>query len=75
MLRPRVLAWEGVSYGYMWYAGPDGRASAFGNGGQRLFLLPDLGLVVAVTAGDYNGAGQDTAPRAVLEDVVLPAIM
>lgn len=74
MLRPRVPAWEDVSYGYMWYTGPDGRATAFGNGGQRLFLLPDLGLVVAVTAGDYNGAGQDTAPRAVLEDVVLPAI-
>ncbi|MEV7802283.1 serine hydrolase domain-containing protein [Microbispora sp. NPDC088329] len=75
MLRPRVPAWEGVSYGYLWYAGPDGRASAMGNGGQRLFLLPDLGLVVAVTAGDYNGPGQDTAPRAVLEDVVLPAII
>ncbi|XVQ89061.1 serine hydrolase domain-containing protein [Microbispora siamensis] len=74
MLRPRVPAWEGVSYGYMWYAGPDGRASAMGNGGQRLFLLPDLGLVVAVTAGDYNGPGQDTAPRAILEDVVLPSI-
>ncbi len=73
MLRPRVPAWEGVSYGYMWYAGQDGRAMALGNGGQRLVLLPDLGIVVAVTAGDYNG--EDTASRAVLEDVVLPAIM
>ncbi|MBX6386421.1 MAG: beta-lactamase family protein [Microbispora sp.] len=74
MLRPRVPAWPGVSYGYMWYVGPEGRATAIGNGGQRLFLLPDLGVVVAVTAGDYNGAGQDAAPTAVLEDVVLAAI-
>ncbi|GGO01913.1 hypothetical protein GCM10010116_03610 [Microbispora rosea subsp. aerata] len=74
MLRPRVPARPGVSYGYMWYVGPDGRATANGNGGQRLFLLPDLGVVVAVTAGDYNGAGQDRAPTAVLEDVVLAAI-
>ncbi|WP_081903717.1 serine hydrolase domain-containing protein [Microbispora rosea] len=75
MLRPRVPAWEGVSYGYMWYAGPGARATAIGNGGQRLFLLPDLDLVVAVTAGDYNGPGQDAAPAAVLENVVLPAII
>ncbi|GAB3165025.1 serine hydrolase domain-containing protein [Microbispora hainanensis] len=74
MLRPRVPAWEGVSYGYLWYVGRDGRATAMGNGGQRLFLLPDLDLVVVVTAGAYDEAGQDTAPRAVLEDVVLAAI-
>lgn len=74
MLRPRVQAWEGTSYGYLWYVGADGRAAAMGNGGQRLFLLPGLGLVVAVTGGDYDGAGQDTAPRAVLEEVVLPSV-
>ncbi|GAA3509619.1 CubicO group peptidase (beta-lactamase class C family) [Streptosporangium album] len=74
MLRPRVPAWDGCSYGYLWYAGPDGRVAAMGNGGQRLFLVPGHDLVVAVTAGGYNGADQDTTPRAVLEDVVLPAL-
>ncbi|MDP9862034.1 MULTISPECIES: serine hydrolase domain-containing protein [Streptosporangium] len=74
VLRPRVPTWDGFSYGYLWHVGPDGRARATGNGGQRLFLAPDLGLVVAVTAGGYNRDDQDTAPRAVLEEVVLPAL-
>ncbi|MBG0829682.1 serine hydrolase [Planomonospora sp. ID67723] len=75
MLRPRVPSTWNRFYGYLWYVGPDGRASATGNGGQRLFLLPDLDLVVAVTAGDYDGPVQDVAPRAVLEEVVLPALV
>ncbi|GIH73989.1 serine hydrolase domain-containing protein [Planobispora longispora] len=74
MLRPRVPVRGKTSYGYLWYVDPDGRAAATGNGGQRLFLLPGLDLVVAVTAGDYDGPDQDAAPRAVLEEVVLPAL-
>ncbi|GAA3445948.1 serine hydrolase domain-containing protein [Planomonospora venezuelensis] len=74
MLRPHVPTGKDSFYGYLWYAGPDGRAAATGNGGQRLFLRPDLGLVVAVTAGGYNRPDQDGTPRAVLEEVVVPAL-
>ncbi|WP_067128762.1 serine hydrolase domain-containing protein [Microtetraspora malaysiensis] len=81
MLRPRVPTWDGFSYGYLWHVGPDRpeepslrRAMAVGNGGQRLFLFPDLDLVVAVTAGMYNGGEQDAAARAVLDEVLLPSL-
>ncbi|MEU6742849.1 serine hydrolase domain-containing protein [Streptosporangium sandarakinum] len=74
MLRPRVPAWDEVSYGYLWYVAPDGTATAMGNGGQRIFVVPRLDLVVAVTAGDYDGAEQGALPQAVMEDVVLPVL-
>ncbi|MEW9531360.1 serine hydrolase domain-containing protein [Microbispora sp. NPDC049125] len=74
MLRPRVPSWGDASYGYLWHVGADGRATAAGNGGQRLFLLPGLDAVVAVTAGRYDEADQDAAALAILEDAVLPTL-
>lgn len=48
-------------YGYQWWVGKvdalgakQNWSAGFGNGGQRLFLVPDLDLVVVVTAGAYN---------------------
>jgi len=62
-------------YGYGWWSGP-GQAqghplrwqAAVGGGANRLFLVPDLDLVVATTAGNYDVA--DDSVQRVLEHVV-----
>ena len=59
---PRQPAWDGFRYGAQWWHGPFAQGpgsgipwvSAWGNGGQRLFVVPSLHLVVVVTAGRYN---------------------
>ncbi len=83
---PGVSLPDGRRYGYHWYLGAvpadDGAGglrweetvSAIGNGGQRLFLLPRLDMVVAVTAGNYDAPDQWRPPMAVLRDVVLPSL-
>jgi CubicO group peptidase (beta-lactamase class C family) len=64
----------GSDYGYYWWlfpsqpGGPDDDViTASGSGGQWLFVVPKLDLVVAVVAS--NGAGLD-----LLYDGVLPAL-
>jgi CubicO group peptidase (beta-lactamase class C family) len=54
-------------YGYLWWLGRsllNGRevhwAAALGRGGQSIRIVPELDLVVVVTAGYY----QDYSPRA-----------
>jgi CubicO group peptidase (beta-lactamase class C family) len=76
MLQPRLPTGPVGSYGLHWYLGSSAGqqwAAATGNGGQRLTVLPDLGLVVAVTAGNYDAQDQWRTPATVLEQVVLPA--
>lgn len=77
VMRPRLRTDWGHDYGYQWYLGEfDGHRewAAMGNGGQRLYVLPDLRLVVAVTAGNYDGDEQWKTPDAVLREFVLPKL-
>jgi hypothetical protein len=67
---------NGLRYGWQWWHGQvragTSRLSyvaAFGNGGQRIFLVPSFDLVVNVTAGQYNQETCWQAPLRVLSEV------
>lgn len=67
----------GPGYGYQFWTGDIahggrriGWVAAVGNGGQRLFLVPELQLAVAVTAGAYNEAAIGGVTRRLFEAVV-----
>ncbi|WP_167880177.1 serine hydrolase domain-containing protein [Leptospira fletcheri] len=52
---------EVVEYGYQWWTGAFDRqgqklrwSAAIGNGGQRIFVVPELDLTCVITAGDYG---------------------
>jgi hypothetical protein len=68
-LRPKIAtghksppkAADDLKYSYQWWSGSVnwrgkmlGWSGGFGNGGQRLFLVPDLDLAIVTTAGDYE---------------------
>jgi CubicO group peptidase (beta-lactamase class C family) len=71
-----------LRYGYQWWLGGSSFGDAqtpwiagFGNGGQRLFIVPELDLVVVVTAGNYNNPDSWRLPMAILNQFVLPALV
>jgi CubicO group peptidase (beta-lactamase class C family) len=66
------------SYGFLWWQGQSvigGHdiewVGALGRGGQRLYVLPTLNLVVAVTAGLYTANGGSPAPESLAGDTAL----
>jgi CubicO group peptidase (beta-lactamase class C family) len=83
---PRVSVNELQRYGYQWYLGDmeflaGGRArlehwvGCAGNGGQRLYVWPDLDLIIVITAGNYSEGEQWIPPIRVVREVVLPSIL
>jgi CubicO group peptidase (beta-lactamase class C family) len=68
-------------YGYQWWLGRTlsrGEEikwiAAMGLGGQRIFIVPDLDLVMMTTSGLYSSPRQGHAEIDVLSSIVIPSI-
>jgi CubicO group peptidase (beta-lactamase class C family) len=68
-------------YGYQWWLGrslANGKevkwVAAFGWGGQRIFVVPDLSLVVMMTAAQYGEFNEGLAQQDLLANVIIPAV-
>lgn len=76
---PRIPCFDDVEYGYQWYLrratdGHGPRRFAMGNGGQRLILIPERGLSIAILCGNYNQPDQWKTPAAIMLEHVLPGL-
>ncbi|SHK06743.1 CubicO group peptidase, beta-lactamase class C family [Roseomonas rosea] len=80
MTRPAVPTGDGLHYSRLWYlgggyvpglGGPRPWLGAFGNGGQRLYLMPAAGLAMACFCGLYNRPEQAATPLRIWREIVL----
>jgi CubicO group peptidase (beta-lactamase class C family) len=80
-IAPRIQASQLYFYGYQWWLGRslvNGRqvdwALGLGLGGQRLFIVPQLDMIVLVMAGLYHSEMQGGVPLIALNRYVLAAV-
>jgi CubicO group peptidase (beta-lactamase class C family) len=80
-IKPRLNGDGLYFYGYQWWLGRSLRnggevtwTAGVGLGGQRLFVVPSLDLVVMINAGHYRSPLQTVIPSAILNRVVVPAV-
>lgn len=75
---------DNVSYGYFWWRPwlnvetPAGSQhvdviAAQGNGGQKIYLVPQYDLVAVFTGGGYNA--ESTPPNTIMATIILPRLM
>lgn len=80
-IKPRINGEGLFFYGYQWWLGRSFRngseltwTAGVGLGGQRLYVVPSLDLVVMINAGHYRDGLQGTVPFGIFNRVVLPAV-
>lgn len=83
-LKPRAEIGQGPAqdYGYLWWIyhfTVNGKLyvtyAAAGNGGNYIFINPELDLVTVITSVAYNTSYMHTQSQSILTDYVLPAVL
>ena len=80
-IEPHVRIDENTEYGYLWWLkGFQARGKTFasylmgGNGGNKIAVIPQLDLVVAITTTNYNMSGAHELTDRLLTDHILAAV-
>jgi CubicO group peptidase (beta-lactamase class C family) len=83
-IRPVLPTGDGLEYGRQWWLGTASVPAltgeqrwfaGFGNGGQRLWLMPAAELCCVVTAGNYNQPGNGAFPGRIWREIVLANLL
>lgn len=79
-LAPTIPTGDGLNYGRLWFCGdapapafsnPRPWYAGFGNGGQRLWLMPDADIAAVIYSGNYNAWDSWITPARVWREIVL----
>ncbi len=78
---PKVDAFEGMQYGYLFWLLDFGNDKKFpcyamaGNGGNKMIACPDLGLTVVMTSTNYNNAKAHRYTNELMNTYIVPAFL
>jgi CubicO group peptidase (beta-lactamase class C family) len=80
--RPHVRVEDATEYGYLWWLKSFQHAGKSypgyfmsGNGGNKVVVVPQLDLVVAITSTNYNTQGMHEQAEKLLTDYVLASVV
>lgn len=80
-VKPRINGEGLFFYGYQWWLGRSFRngttldwVAGVGLGGQRLYVVPALDLVVMINSGHYSSPLQGVIPASIFNRFILPAV-
>lgn len=82
--RPAVSTGQSTEYGRQWwlgeapvpaFTGPQRWIGGFGNGGQRLWVMPSAELCAVITAGNYNLPENWVPPNRIWREIVLANLL